>query len=173
MELHEEEWELVNEDGFVYKRLKRLRVDSTVSTSSATPPPDPAAEERNRKERKKRILLKLKTKYQQEIHHWEHLSNTLKALQDHTQTQPQPTALPDPPVSQSTDHSSNSTYHELAETLLVQVEAQEASINEVSTLCDVAESLCSAQEKLLTQPFVYLPIWESSPRKLITSLCEE
>ncbi|CAI9260782.1 unnamed protein product [Lactuca saligna] len=174
MELHDEDWELINDDGFVYKRPKRLRVDPTVSTSSVTPPPDPAVEERNRKERKKTILLKLKTRYQQEIHQWEHLSNTLKALQERTQTQPLFTALPDPYVSQSTDHSTNSTYHELAETLLIQVEAQEASINQVSRLCDVAEALCSAQEQLLKQPFVYLPIWQSSPRKLITSLlCEE
>lgn len=120
MELHDEDWELINDDGFVYKRLKRLRVDPTVSTS-VTPPPDPAVEERNRKERKKTILLKLKTRYQQEIHQWEHLSNTLKALQERTQTQPLLTALPDPYVSQSTHHSTNSTYHELAQTLLIQV----------------------------------------------------
>ncbi|KAL4568300.1 hypothetical protein LXL04_023909 [Taraxacum kok-saghyz] len=173
MELHDEEWELVNDDGFVYRRLKRLRLDPTVSTSSATPPPDTAAEERNRKERKKSILLKLKARYQQEIQQWEHLSNTLKALQDRTPTQPPPTALPHPPVSQLVDHSMNCSYHELAETLLIQVEAQEASINEFSTLCDVAEVLCSAHEQLLKQPFVSLPIWESSPRKLITSLCNK
>ena len=121
MELHDEDWELVNDDGFVYRRLKRLRLDPTVSTSSATPPPDSDAEERNRKERKKSILLKLKTRYQQEIQQWEHLSNTLKALQDRTPTQPPPTALPHPPVSQSVDHSMNCSYHELAETLLIQV----------------------------------------------------
>ncbi|KAK9052392.1 hypothetical protein SSX86_029021 [Deinandra increscens subsp. villosa] len=116
------------------------------------------------------ILLKLKTKYQQEILNWEHLSNTLMALQTH----PQPSVLPDLPLSLSTERSSDSTHCELAETLLLQVEAQEAFINEVSTLCDAAESICSAQEQLLKQPFIYLPIWESSPRKLITSLlCEE
>lgn len=36
------------------------------------------------KRKQKKVLLKIKTKYQEEIHHWEHLSNTLKALQDRT-----------------------------------------------------------------------------------------
>ncbi|KAI3516444.1 hypothetical protein L1887_15359 [Cichorium endivia] len=110
-----------------------------VSIFSATPPPDPAAEERNRKERKKRILLKLKTKYQLEIrkiHQWEHFSNTLKALQDCAKQN-----------------------HYRRQTLLVLVEAQEATVNEVSTLCPIAESHCTAEEKLLQQPLVYLPIW--------------
>ncbi|KAI3740106.1 hypothetical protein L2E82_30524 [Cichorium intybus] len=143
----------ISEDDFVYKRLNHLHIDPTVSISSATPPP-----ERNRNERKNRILLKLKTKYQLEIrviHRWEHSSNSLKALQDCTQTQPLPTSFPDPPVYQTTDHSANSMYHELVETLLVQVEAQEATINEASTLCHVAESHCTAKEKLCQ----YLPIW--------------
>ncbi|KAD3641121.1 hypothetical protein R6Q59_003749 [Mikania micrantha] len=175
MELHEEKWELVSDDGFVYKRLKRQPVDSIITTVSTAPPSDPAAEERNRRERKKIMLLKLKTRYQEEIQNWEFLSNTLKALQDRMQIQPQPTAFPDLPVSvsSSTEHLLDSAYREIVETLLVQVEAQEACINEVSTLCDVAESLCNAEEQQLKQPFVCLPIWESSPRKLITMLCEE
>ncbi|XP_024975771.1 uncharacterized protein LOC112513664 [Cynara cardunculus var. scolymus] len=169
MELDDEDWELINDDGFVYKRL---RLHPT--TSAAHPPAaDPAVVERNRNERKKTILAKLKTRYQKEIHDWELLSNTLQALQNRTKTQPPPSMSPDLSISQSPEHSSDSTFRDLTETLLIQVEAQEASINEISNLCDVAEALCNAQEQLLKQPFVYLPIWESSPRKLITSLCEE
>ncbi|KAI3665989.1 hypothetical protein L6452_44627 [Arctium lappa] len=174
MELHDEDWELINDDGFVYKRLKRLRLHPT--TSAAPPPPDPAAEERNRKERKKKILSKLKTRYQNEIHHWELLSNTLKALQNRTQNQPPPppsTRSPDLLIDLSAEHPSDSTFRDLIETLLIKVEAQEECISEISNLCDVVEALCNAQEQVLKQPFVCLPIWESSPRKLITSLCEE
>ncbi|KAJ9564202.1 hypothetical protein OSB04_000168 [Centaurea solstitialis] len=169
----DQDWELINDDGFVYKRLKRLRLHP--STSAA--PPDPAIEELNRNKRRKKTLSKLKSKYQKEIHHWELLSNTLKALQNRTLTQPPPQPQPLPATTRSpdlcTDLSIDSTFRDLTDTLLIQVEAQEASIVQISTLCDVAEALCNAQEQVLKQPFVYLPIWELSPRKLITSLCEE
>ncbi|KAI3793921.1 hypothetical protein L1987_36544 [Smallanthus sonchifolius] len=170
MEINEQDWELVNDDGFIYRRLKRPRPDSTAT--AAVPPPDLVAEAKARRERKKKVLLKLKTKYEQEIHHWEHLSNTLQALQDRTQNQP---PLTPPPVSLSVvpENSADSTYQELADTLLAQVEAQEATISEISRLCDVAEALCDAEEQRLRQPFIDLPIWEPSPRKLITSLLEE
>ncbi|KAL7615450.1 hypothetical protein Lser_V15G07790 [Lactuca serriola] len=171
MEINEEDWELVNDDGFVYKRLKRPRLDST--SASAVPPPDPAAEAKARTERKKKVLLKLKTKYQQEIHHWEHLSNTLKVLQDRMQNQPSPTVLSDQTVSVLPENSSDSPFQDLTDTLLAQVEAQEATIREVSRLCDVAEALCNAEEQRLKQPFFDLPIWDPSPGELVTSLLEE
>lgn len=79
----DDEWELCNDDGFVYKRKKR-RVDP-----SAQPPPDPVADpqedERRRREHKRRTLLKLKTRYQREIDSWEILSNTLRAMEENAQ----------------------------------------------------------------------------------------
>ncbi|MFS7951621.1 hypothetical protein Hanom_Chr07g00597261 [Helianthus anomalus] len=80
MEFNKQYWELINDEGFVYRRLNHLRLEF-----AADPPPDPAAEAKAHRERKKNLLLKLKTKYQQEIDHWELLSNTLQALKDHTQ----------------------------------------------------------------------------------------
>ncbi|KAL8247260.1 hypothetical protein R6Q59_008476 [Mikania micrantha] len=173
MEVNEEDWELVNDDGFIYWRPKRQRLDSTATI--AIEPSDPAAESNARKERKKKVLLKLKSKYQQEIHHWELLSNNLKALQDRTQNQPPPTALPesDHTVSIFPENSPDSTYRELTDALLAQVESQEATISEISRLCDVAEALCDAEEQRVKQPFLDLPIWEASPKELITSLLEE
>ncbi|KAK9061702.1 hypothetical protein SSX86_018885 [Deinandra increscens subsp. villosa] len=173
MEINEQDWELVNDDGFIYWRLKRPRLDSTAP--AAVPPPDLAAEAKARRERKKNVLLKLKAKYQQEILHWELLSNTLKALQDRTQNQPPSASLPesDQTVSVAQESSSGSTHQQLTDTLLAQVEAQEATISEISRLCDVAEALCDAEEQRLKQPFIDLPIWEASPRELITSLLEE
>lgn len=55
----------------------------------------------------------------------------------------------------------------------LQVEAQEATICEIERICDVAEALCDAEEQRLMQRFIDLPIWELSPRELITSLLEE
>ncbi|KAI3520732.1 hypothetical protein L1887_10182 [Cichorium endivia] len=171
MEINEEDWELINDDGFVYKRLKRACLDST--TVASGPLPDPAAEAKARRERKKKVLLKLKTQYQEEIRHWEHLSNTLKALQDRTQNQPSPTVLADQTVSVLQENSSDSPFQDLTDTLLAQVEAQEATIREVSRLCDVAETLCNSEERRLRQPFFDLPIWDPSPQELVTSLLEE
>ena len=72
------QWELCNDDGFVFKR-KRRRIDP--------PPPDEedeTAADNLRRERKKKTLLKLRSKYEKEILHWESLSNTLRALQQRT-----------------------------------------------------------------------------------------
>lgn len=76
----EDDWELCNDDGFVYKRKKR-RLDA-LPVAPAPPLPDPQAEEDHRRERKKRALIKIKEKYQREIDHWEHLSNTLRAMEE-------------------------------------------------------------------------------------------
>jgi len=77
MESEDDEWELCYDDGFVYKRRKRRRLNSPEPSTA----PDQNALEKLRKERKKNTLLKLKSKYEKEIVHWEHLSNTLSALQ--------------------------------------------------------------------------------------------
>lgn len=79
----DDEWELINDDGFVYKRKKRSRLDITATTSA--PPPDPLVEENNRKIRRRNALLKLKDKYQAELFRWELLSNTLTDLNSQTQ----------------------------------------------------------------------------------------
>lgn len=57
--------------------------------------------------------------------------------------------------------------------IILQVEAQEATISEISRLCDVAEAHSDAEEQRLRQRFIDLPIWEQSPRGLIASLLEE
>ncbi|KAK1410086.1 hypothetical protein QVD17_36619 [Tagetes erecta] len=172
MEINEQDWELINDDGFIYWRPKRPRLDSTTTTTTVAPP-DPAAEAKARRERKKKVLLNLKTKYQQEINHWEHLSNALQALQQHPQSQNQSPPVADQTVSCVPENSSDFIHRELVDTLLAQVEAQEAAISEISRLCDVTEALCDAEEQRLKQPFIDLPIWEQSPKELITSLLEE
>lgn len=53
-----------------------------------------------------------------------------------------------------------------------QAEAQEAIIQDVSNLCDVAEAMCDEQEEQLNQSYFDLPIW-ASPGDLMASLCDD
>ncbi|GAA0162873.1 hypothetical protein LIER_18873 [Lithospermum erythrorhizon] len=173
-EAHEDGWEIVNDDGFVYKRKKR-RLDPT-TTSTAPPPPDPAIEETNRRIRKKKTLMKLKEKYQKELSQWELLSNTLKAMEIKTrnfQETRQDHAPPPDCEAPTSDFEPKKISGKILDELLIQVEAQEAIIQDVSNLCDLAEALCNAEEEKLKQPFIELPIWDYSPQELMTSLCED
>ncbi|XP_059642534.1 uncharacterized protein LOC132284435 [Cornus florida] len=170
----EEDCEFVNDDGFVYKRKKR-RLDPT---TSAPPPPDPVAEERKQKERRKRALMKLREKYRREMDHWEHLSNTLKSMQEKAQNQllqrQQMITLsrsvidsPPPPAPLS-----ESAFRQDAADLLLRVEAEEAIIQDVSNLCYMVEAICNAQEKeRMKQSLADLSVW-ASPIELMASLCE-
>ncbi|XP_027154015.1 uncharacterized protein LOC113753936 [Coffea eugenioides] len=171
----DDEWELINDDGFVYKRRKRPRVDLP-SSSSAPGLPDPAVEEQNRRQRKKRALLKLKHKYQQEIEQWVHLSNTLKDMQQNSR-QPNDAATSSDQVTTTSpvppEQSSDSACRHLADELLLQAEAQKSIIEDVARLCDVAEALCSAREENFTKSFTELPVWASKPHELMTSLYED
>ncbi|KAK4272125.1 hypothetical protein QN277_020719 [Acacia crassicarpa] len=81
----DEDWELYNDDGFVVKRKKRrLEPPATVPYLSSPTDADQFqdAAKQQRIERKRNILLKLKTRYLTEIHHWDFLSATLRALEE-------------------------------------------------------------------------------------------
>ncbi|KAL3643988.1 hypothetical protein CASFOL_011920 [Castilleja foliolosa] len=169
-----DEWELVNVDSFVLKRRKRQRLDPY-----APPPPDPASERKRTREWEMAALLKLRDKYLKEISQWELLSNTLKAMEQNSQTQlPEPNQELDPRktsydgASSSETHGSgtDSTRRSVIDDLLTQVEAEEAIIQNISRLCDVAEALCSAEEERLAQQFTDLPIWEPTPQELMATL---
>ncbi|KAL7094887.1 hypothetical protein ACP275_11G133000 [Erythranthe tilingii] len=177
-----DEWELVNDDGFVHKRRKRPRTDTAAAaatSSAAPPPPDPAVERKHLRERRKRTLLKLRDKYLTEISRWELLSNTLKDMEQNAQTHsPERQQLHSTAsfggASTSEEHSaSDSTRRSLVDDLLSQVEAQEAIIENVSNLCDIAERLCISQDERLKQQLTDLPIWEPSPHELMAVLGEQ
>lgn len=78
----DEDWELCNEDGFVYKRIRRISDPGETTSNPVDPGLDPAAEERNRRKRQKRTLVKLRSKYQREIQQWEILSNSFDAMRE-------------------------------------------------------------------------------------------
>ncbi|XP_027357981.1 uncharacterized protein LOC113867129 [Abrus precatorius] len=167
--MEDEEWELCNDDGFVYKR-KRRRID-------ALPPPpseaDEEAAEKRRRERKKQTLLKLKAKYEKEILQWESLSNTLTSIQQRTSLNPKPQPQPhQTPSLPSTSSSTDSAGASLLCDLLQQVEAQGAIIRDVTNLCDLAEAMCDKREEQFKQTLFDLPIW-ASPLDLMQVLCDD
>ncbi|KAH6833338.1 hypothetical protein C2S53_003327 [Perilla frutescens var. hirtella] len=169
-----DEWELINDDGFVYKRKKRL-----VPSAGAPPPPDPAVERKNRRERRKRALLKLRERYLEEISRWELFSNRLTAMEQNARTQSverqelHPTTSFDGASSSGEPLEADSSRGRLVDDLLFQVEAQEVLIRNASNLCDLAEGLCSAQEERLRQQLTDLPIWDPSPHELMDALCDQ
>ncbi|KAE8021452.1 hypothetical protein FH972_007338 [Carpinus fangiana] len=179
----DEEWELYNDDGFVYKRKKR-RLDPAAAAAAAAAQTnvDPQAEERSRRERKRRTLLKLKAQYQREIDQWELLSNMLSSMEEKARVsrdrsqnrqleqrerggQDQTASFGAFPLPEFVDGS-------LVDELLLQVEAQEAIVRDLSNLCDVAEAMFNAQEEQLKQSLIDLPIW-ASPHELMASLCDD
>ncbi|PSR87548.1 Occludin like [Actinidia chinensis var. chinensis] len=178
----EDEWELVEDDGFVYKRKKRLHLEA--APAPACPQPDLASEEKIRRERKRRALTKLRDKYQSEIGHWELLSNTLKALQEKALTPQQKerwngkTAKTASSCDMAVDlprpseNSCDFADQRLLDDLLLRAEAEEAIIQDASNLCDMAEAICSHQEELMKQSLLDLPVW-GSPRELMSFLCDE
>ncbi|CAL9248388.1 unnamed protein product [Arabidopsis halleri] len=185
----DEDWELFNDDGFVYKRKKRSRIADAEETSKPPDPElDPVVEERNRRIRKKSILVKLKRKYQSEIEQWEILSNSLNDMQkkadrfQSTQREERFNANETMSFFETTSSTTEggrefggedaSAPSSMLDQLLFMAEAQEAVINDVSKLCEVAENICRIEEEEKRQSFFDLPIW-SSPTDLMTSLCAD
>ncbi|XVF24977.1 hypothetical protein REPUB_Repub13aG0173700 [Reevesia pubescens] len=170
-------WELCNDDGFIYKREKRHRV----LTEPAPLPGDPEEEEKRRREWKRKNLLRVKEKYRKEIEEWKVLSNTLKAMQEKAlrfQLQQQEkmelreTEEKQKTASCSGSEKKDNTSSSLVDELLLQAEAQEMIIRDVSNLCDISEAMCNTKEEQLKQYYFDLPIW-ASPRDLMASLCDE
>ncbi|KAJ8423587.1 hypothetical protein Cgig2_009241 [Carnegiea gigantea] len=169
-----DEWEFVNDDGFVYKRKKR-RLDPTSLARPPDPVPDPATEGRERRRRKKKALLELKDRYQKEISLWENLSNTLKTMEENVKSRQDKHLCAEEREngwSQSSVLMQKRSGSWVTE-LLLQVEAQEEVLCEFSHLCDAAESLCNAQDEKTQRAFLDLPLWVSSPHELMASLSED
>ncbi|XP_050383116.1 uncharacterized protein LOC126799897 [Argentina anserina] len=174
-------WELRrDDDGFVYKRnrtkKRRLDVDGG---DDAPPPPSSAADEEaeaRRREWREKALLKLKVQYQAEIEQWELLTTRLKAMEEKTslirrrrleQSERDQTAS-----FGGNGVAGNGSSESALDELLLQAEAQESIIADVSCLCDMVEAMCRAEEDDVAQSLIDLPIW-GSPRELMRSLCDE
>ncbi|GLJ15836.1 hypothetical protein SUGI_0261190 [Cryptomeria japonica] len=155
----EDEWEVVNDDGFVYKRRKKQRVyDSPIPTESSISKHNDDQYIKQRRQTKKMALLKLKEKYEKEIKDWESLSQMLERTPASAHLpMKEPTPSPAVPETQ-TGNSCKSVLRDL----LLQVEVQEAFIQDATTLCNLAEMMCDSHEQVLKQPFFDLPVWALS-----------
>ncbi|KAB2610148.1 hypothetical protein D8674_018180 [Pyrus ussuriensis x Pyrus communis] len=184
-----QEWEVCNDDGFVFKRRKRRRVDPDADSSASAPPSSSAADlredhEKLRRERRRNFLLKLRDKYQAEIDQWELLSSMLRAMegrarqlqQQREEEQQQRTEEEERQKTASSDgpsaleiQGSDSGCGSLVDELLLQVDAHAAIIRDVSSLCDTADALYNEEEEQISPLFFDIPIC-SSPRELMRSL---
>uniref|UniRef100_A0A1J3K1T2 Uncharacterized protein n=1 Tax=Noccaea caerulescens TaxID=107243 RepID=A0A1J3K1T2_NOCCA len=169
----DEEWELCNEDGFIYKRLK-LPEETAAGEASKPPDPDldPAEEERNRRKRKTRILVKFKRKYQREIDHWEILSNNLCAMQEKANQfqNSVPEATSSIEIGKQIEKDASSRRSLLLDELLSVEEAREWIIQNVSQVCEIAEEISRVEEEEEKEMFFNLPVW-GTPKDLMASLC--
>ncbi|KAK4754716.1 hypothetical protein SAY87_002820 [Trapa incisa] len=174
----DDEWELCNDDGFIYKRKKRH-----LDPLSAAPPPanSRAEEEKFRRARRKKTLLKIKERYQKELSLWEELSSKCRAMQDSAEQLKQETGGEEeercetrssgrPPEGEVPGEENG--LEALIDRLLLKVEAQEAIIQDTSNMCDIAESLCRGHEEEFRQSLMDLPIW-ASPQDLMAVLSDD
>ncbi|XP_077234947.1 cryptic loci regulator [Tasmannia lanceolata] len=159
------EWEIINDNGFVYKRRKIQDDSSSVTVPVVVPLPDPEAEAKLQRVRKKKILMKLKDRYRREIEQWEILSSSLRIMNDKTQKS---SVLESPLKSIQLPERICSP---LIDELLMQAEVQEAILGDLSNLCDTAEAICKDQEDCWKQALIDLPVW-ATPRALMASLSE-
>lgn len=171
-DLESDKWELVNDDGFVYKRKKR-RLDPSAVARPADPPPDPELEARQRRARKRTALLNVKHKYKKEIALWEHLSSTLSAM-ERSAGEKQDERNSGETLAHEKSHPVDGGFQgvSLLDELLSQVEGQETLIHHITSLCDVAEALCDVEEENVKKSLLDLPVW-GSPHELMTSLSED
>ncbi|KAG2264199.1 hypothetical protein Bca52824_071278 [Brassica carinata] len=176
-----EDWELRNEEGFVFKRVKRSRIsDSGEASKPVEPELDPAVEERNRRMRKTRILVKLKRKYQSEMERWGILSNSFSAMQEkaarfQAEEREERLNASETTSSRDSEHGGEEdapkTAASMLDELLSMAEAQEAIVKDVSNLCEVAENICRVEHEEEESLFD-LAVW-CSPRSLMASLCAD
>ncbi|KAK9104337.1 hypothetical protein Scep_021181 [Stephania cephalantha] len=177
-----DDWELCNDDGFIYKRRKRSHPDHPTSSGADGAPAEREAEHRRRRrDHKRRFLAALRERYEREIAQWERLSTTLQEIEERAEThrshhqlqeeqqRPAEVAEVDEAAAAVLDLGSACA---VVDELVLQAEAQEVIIRDMSNLCDVAEAMCEAEEERLKQPLFDLPVW-SSPRSLMDALCDQ
>eukprot|EP00262_Sarcandra_glabra_P004719 TRINITY_DN15940_c0_g1_i1.p1 TRINITY_DN15940_c0_g1~~TRINITY_DN15940_c0_g1_i1.p1 ORF type:complete len:175 (+),score=42.11 TRINITY_DN15940_c0_g1_i1:137-661(+) len=163
----EDDWELCNDDGFVYKRKKRRQQQE----QDNSPVFDPEADARHRKAQKKNYLLKIREKYTREIEMWEGFSASLNDMKEKNDEASRPSTLYINLSPQPLKPPENICLP-LIDELLLQAEAQEVFLQELSKLCDVAEEMCKGQDEFLKQSFIDLPVW-GTPQALMASLCDD
>ncbi|KAK8581220.1 hypothetical protein V6N13_144260 [Hibiscus sabdariffa] len=139
-----DDWELCNDDGFIYKREKRRLVLS----QPAWLPADPEEVEKQRRAWTRKNLLRVKDKCNKEIEQWEVLKNTLNSMQENAlgfQSQQHERrklrGTEDEKETASFSESENTDKEKKDSSFGSMAEAQEMAIRK---LWDIAEAICNA-----------------------------
>ncbi|KAG8060530.1 hypothetical protein GUJ93_ZPchr0002g23965 [Zizania palustris] len=157
------EWEIYNDDGFVYKRRRGL--PSPYREDAATPSTAAPSPETVLLRRRRQALLRLRAKYILELCRWDSLSKDLLAP---LPTPPAaPPQAPFDPVAAAAPDSSDLA---VVDDLLAQAEVMEELLNKLSQACKEINELCDAHEAALVDAVAMLPVW-GDPRELMNSLC--
>lgn len=76
-----DDWEAINDNGFVYKRRKRLTGPTSLTRlpdPEPNPNPNPDLENELKLKKRREILVHVKDKYQKELALWDSLANSFK-----------------------------------------------------------------------------------------------
>ncbi|KAG6524185.1 uncharacterized protein LOC122049169 [Zingiber officinale] len=165
------EWEICNDRGFIYKRRRhRLRQPAQAETGTSSSGDTEAEQRRCRRDLRRRCLLHLRDLFLKELDLFQPLASGLVDLPLAMPTEAAPeaseAAAEPPPPDPGED-----IRKPLIDSLLSQMEIQEAILRKLSASCDHVESLCREKEERLLESLVELPIW-GSPRSLLLSLSE-
>ncbi|KAJ6814554.1 uncharacterized protein M6B38_137130 [Iris pallida] len=158
-----DDWEICNDNGFVYKRRRRIR--HLQPSSSSADNADATSLRRYRRARKRKYLLSLKDKYTQELNHWKSLSFDSAVAADVGPTSTSASSVAPPLLPTEAQPEQQPVIDEL----LLQAEAQEAVLRKLSELCDYVDSVCVAEEEIFAKELADLPIWDS-PKALLACL---
>lgn len=162
----ENEWEVVNDDGFVYKRQKSKYSAPAPFPSNTTANNDDQYL-KQRRLLKKAGLLNLKSRYALEIKEWESLSQMSQtAATSIINSSINPKSSSSSPPQTQIQNARKYIFREL----LQQAEAQETFIQEVTSFCNAAELMCEVHEQDFRRSALDFLIWDS-PTTLVHSLC--
>ncbi|KAF8657023.1 hypothetical protein HU200_060357 [Digitaria exilis] len=155
-----QEFEIRNDEGFVYKVPAGLYPEAAPSSTKAAAGPDPEVAGLRRR---RRALLRLRDKRLRQLFRWEALASELLApLPAARPPAPQSPPASPPPVSTAASDS-------ILDDLLAQADLQAELLKKASALCGEINALCDAHEAALVDDIAALPVWGSSPRELVAS----
>ncbi|XP_066327836.1 uncharacterized protein [Miscanthus floridulus] len=170
----EQEYEIRNDEGFVYKVARGLYPDAAPSSSQPAAGPDPEAAGLRRR---RRALLRLRDKRFRDLSRWEALASELLAPLPAPQPPASPPASSHPEAAAAASSSSHpvaaaaaSSSASVLDDLLAQVEMQTDFLKKARQWCDEANALCDAREAAIFDSIVP-PLWGGNPKELMVGLC--
>lgn len=166
-----DEWEIENDEGFVYKRPRVLYPVGGEDAGAAAASSTPASTAKSiRLQRRRRALLRLRDKYLAELSQWESLSSDLVPV-------PTPSAAPSvapsaTPLPVTASVATISADHTVLDDLIAEAEVQGEIFKKASEMCDEITEFCNEYEAAIVDAVTTLPAW-GNPRELMKSLCSQ